>query len=344
MIPYAWLEEAAERIAPHIRNTPLSYDPNNDLFLKWENHQVTGSFKARGALNKVLSLKPWEIERGLVAASAGNHGQGVALAAQLVGGQATIFASDHAVPAKLEAMRALGAEVRPVPGGYGEAEQAGITFASEHEAVWVSPYNDGQVIAGQGTLGLELLHELVNLPESTWVVPVGGGGLIAGMGAALKAFFPTAGSIYERTKGADELPITNRKPRLVGVQSTASAYMHALFTRGDQSDVVELDSLADGLSGPVQANSLTIPMVRSLVDEIVLVEEDEIRRAIIYAWERYRERIEGSAAVALAAVLEQRVRTRPAVVVLSGGNIQPELHQALVEEQVHRQDELAKDT
>jgi threonine dehydratase len=108
--------------------------------------------------------------------------------------------------------------------------------------------------------------------------------------------------------------------------------------------VVELDSLADGLSGPVEAHSLTIPLVRSLVDEIVLVEEDEIRRAIIYAWERYRERIEGSAAVALAAVLEQRVYARPAVVVLSGGNIQPELHQALLDEQKYTQDNLTRDS
>lgn len=331
MIPYTWLEEAAERIAPHIRATPLSYDPNNDLFLKWENHQVTGSFKARGALNKVLNLQAWEIERGLVAASAGNHGQGVALAAQLVGARATIFASEHAVPAKLDAMRALGAEVRLVEGGYGEAEKAGIAYAGEHQAVWVSPYNDGQVIAGQGTLGLELLQELSNLPESTWVVPVGGGGLIAGMGAALEAFFPSTGINNGSAIETGEVSSATRKTRLVGVQSTASPFMHALFTCGDQTGVNELDSLADGLSGPVEDQSLTIPLVRNFVDEIVLVEEVEIRRAIVYAWERYRERIEGSAAVALAAVLEQHVRARPAVVVLTGGNIQPEVHQALLE-------------
>jgi len=332
MIPYTWLEEAVERIAPHIRVTPLSYDPNNDLFLKWENHQVTGSFKARGALNKVLGLQAWEAARGLVAASAGNHGQGVALAAQLVGAQAAIFVSEHAVPAKVEAMRALGAEVRLVAGGYGEAEQAGIAFAKEHNAIWISPYNDGQVIAGQGTLGMELLQELANLPDATWVVPVGGGGLIAGMGAAIQAFFPTPSAAADPAGEPEEIPARNRKPRLVGAQSTASPFMHALFTGGDQSGVVELDSLADGLAGPVEVNSLTIPLVRRLVDEIVLVEEEEIRRAIAYAWNRYRERIEGSAAVALAAVLEGRVSARPAVVVLTGGNIQPEVHQALLQE------------
>lgn len=332
MIPYTWLEEAAERIAPHIRNTPLTYDPNNDLFLKWENHQVTGSFKARGALNKVLCLQAWELERGLVAASAGNHGQGVALAAQLVGAQATIFVSEHAVPAKMDAMRNLGADLHLVPGGYGEAEQAGIAFANHHEAIWISPYNDGQVIAGQGTLGLELLQELTNLPESTWVVPVGGGGLISGMGAALQAFFSATDTPMTPFSESGVVFSPSRKPRLVGVQSTASPFMHALFTRGVQSDVVEMDSLADGLSGPVESNSLTIPLVRKYVDEIVLVEEAEIRHAIVYAWNRYHERIEGSAAVALAAVLEQRISNRPAVVVLSGGNIQPEVHQGLLEE------------
>jgi threonine dehydratase len=119
MIPSLWLEQAAGRIAPHIRKTPLTVDPERDLYLKWENHQVTGSFKIRGALNKILSLQPWERERGLVAASAGNHGQGVALAGRLVGAKVIVFASDHAVPAKVE--DALGVMVRGVMG----AEQAG---------------------------------------------------------------------------------------------------------------------------------------------------------------------------------------------------------------------------
>ena len=107
MIPYVWIDEAQERIAPHIHNTPLSYNKSLDLYIKWENHQVTRSFKARGALNKVLSLQPWERDRGLVAASAGNHGQGVALAGKLVTAPVTIFVSEHAIPAKIEAMRAL---------------------------------------------------------------------------------------------------------------------------------------------------------------------------------------------------------------------------------------------
>ena len=160
MIPYAWLEQAYERIGPYIQKTPLTYDAQNNLYLKWENHQVTGSFKARGRLNKILALQDWELERGLVTASAGNHGQGVALAGKMKHAPVIVFASEHALQNKLQAMRDLGAEIHLVPGGYGEAEQAGISYANATGATWVSPYNDGMIIAGQGTIALEIMHEL----------------------------------------------------------------------------------------------------------------------------------------------------------------------------------------
>lgn len=312
MIPYPWIEQAYDRIARHIRRTPVTYDPELDAYLKWENHQVTGSFKLRGALNKVLSLQPWELEQGIVAVSAGNHGQGVALAGQLVGASVLVFASEHAVPAKLEAMHALGARVHLVPGGYGEAEQAGLEYARANATTWISPYNDGQVIAGQGTLVLETLLEMPELRRATWVVPVGGGGLISGIGAALKERHP------------------QEKTHLVGVQSVASPFMHALYTSGSQDNTVELPSLADGLAGPVEAGAITIPLVRQYVDEFILVSESEICEAIRYAWEKYHERIEGSAAVSLAAILSGKVVDRPAVMVVSGGNIQPEVHQEII--------------
>jgi len=320
MIPYSWLEEAAERIAPYIQNTPLTYDPNNDIYLKWENQQITGSFKARGALNKVLCLEDWEMERGLVAASAGNHGQGVALAGQIVNTSVVIFASEHAVPAKVAAMEKYGAEVRLVPGGYGEAEKAGLEYAAEHGATWVSPYNDGQVIAGQGTLGLELLQALTRVPKSTWVVPVGGGGLISGIGAAIDAYYP------DRSEGGK----SQFKPDLIAVQSEASPFFHSIYHSGTQTGVQELSTLADGLAGPVEANSVTISIVRRWVDQFILVTEEEIKQAIVYAWQRYHEKIEGSAATALAAVLTNKVNTRPSVIILSGGNIQPEVHAQII--------------
>jgi len=330
MIPYTWLEEAQERIAPYIKETPLMYDAARDVYLKWENQQVTGSFKARGALNKVLALQDWERQLGLVTASAGNHGQGLALAGKITGAPVTVFTSEHAVPAKVEAMRSLGATVNLVPGGYGEAERAGLAFAETHQATWVSPYNDGQVIAGQGTIGLEVLRQLPSLPECTWVVPVGGGGLIAGIGVAIKA----DGARATIRRDATSLQTTDQV-HLIAVQSQASPFFHALYHHGTQEGVAELPSLADGLSGPVEAHALTIPLVRHYVDEFILVNETQIVEAITFAWYEYRQRVEGSAAVALAGVLRtssgrQKTPARPTVVIISGGNIQAEVHADLV--------------
>jgi threonine dehydratase len=306
MMPREWLMQAADRIAPYIHHTPVTYDPQSEVYFKWENRQVTGSFKARGALNKILSLQAWECERGLVAASAGNHGQGVAFAGQLVSAPVVIFCSNQAVLAKVQAMQTLGAEVRLVPGGYGEAEQAGREYADINGATWISPYNDGQVIAGQGTLGLELLQDLPDLASAVWIVPTGGGGLVSGIGIAL-----------------DQQPTATR---IVAVQPKASPFFHALFYDRPQQGVVDLPTLADGLAGPVEQNSLTIPLVRRFVNEFVLVDEIEIVQAIAYAWHKYGEVIEGSAAAGLAAILSGKISTRPAVAIITGGNIQPEVH------------------
>lgn len=315
MIPPEWLDQAVRRLEGQIERTPLTYDPELNLYLKWENRQRTGSFKIRGALNKILSLAHWEQQRGLVTASAGNHGQGVALAGQRVGAPVIVFASAHAVSTKLEAIRNLGAEIRLVNGGYEDAEREAQQYASEAGITWVSPYNDGQVIAGQATLALEIqdqLREMEGLPLArSVVVPVGGGGLIAGIGAGL-----------ERWDQAF-------RPLLIGAQSHASPFFHALFYRGTQSGVVERESLADGLAGAVEDGSMTIPLVQSSVNRFVLVSEELIASAIAGAWHRYGEKIEGSAAVALAAALTNAVTEKPAVVILSGGNIQSGKHQKI---------------
>jgi threonine dehydratase len=323
MIPFSWLIEADERITPYIRRTPLSYDPETGLYIKWENHQVTGSFKARGALNKVLTLEAWERQRGLVAASAGNHGQGLALAGKIFDAPVIIFASENASPMKLAAIRNLGASITLVPGGYGEAENAGLAFARESGATWVSPYNDGQVIAGQGTLGLEISRDPILSREPTaWVVPVGGGGLISGIALAIKGHDPIGAPDMRGSPGASQ-------PFLIGAQSQASPFFHSIFHTGTQSTTIELASLADGLAGPVEDRSITIPIVNSYVDDIILVTEEEIEAAIAFAFFKYQEIIEGASAAALAAVLTQKVKTRPAVVIISGGNIQPELHRSI---------------
>ncbi|HWQ04555.1 MAG TPA: pyridoxal-phosphate dependent enzyme [Longilinea sp.] len=313
MIPQNWITEAGERLRGRIKRTPVTFDAALDCFLKWENQQETGSFKLRGALNKVLTLQPWERDQGLVTSSAGNHGQGVAVAARLMGAKVTIFASEHAVSTKIDSMRAMGADVRLVAGGYAQAEAAGIQFAAQQEQIWISPYNDAQVIAGQATVGLELLDEVPVDELAAVVVPVGGGGLIAGIGLVM-----------------DQLPSESR-PRLIGVQSTASSYFHAIFHQGSQDGVVESASLADGLAGRVEDGSITIPLVRKLVDEIILVNEAEIEQAVAAAWYRYGAVIEGSAAVVLAAALTGKFSQRPAALIISGGNIQPETHQQLLQ-------------
>jgi len=312
MIPYAWLEQAYQRIGPYIDKTPLTYDAQNNLYMKWENHQVTGSFKARGALNKILSLQDWELERGLVTASAGNHGQGVALAGRMKHAAVIVFASDHALGIKLQAMRELGAEIRLVPGGYGEAERAGISYANTTRTTWVSPYNDGMIIAGQGSIALEILKELPNPSAVAWIVPAGGGGLVSGIGCALQELKP--------------------RPRLVAVQSEASPFLYEIFHHGTQEGVEELPSIADGLAGPVEEGSVTIPIVKNYVTDFILVSETEIRRAIKYAWYTYHERIEGSAAASLAAVISGQVSDKPALVVLTGGNITPEDHARILQD------------
>ncbi len=315
MIPTDGWELAQRRINGQIHQTPLTYDPDLDLYLKWENRQVTGSFKIRGALNKVLSLEPAEQKRGLVTASAGNHGQGVAFAGKLAGAPVTVFVSEHAVPAKIEAMRALGAEVRLVEGGYEAAEQAGEAYAEEIQAAWISGYNDEQVIAGQATVATEILDQLEPDRPGTIVVPVGGGGLLAGIGAVMANLTP--------------------RPRLVGVQSVASPFFYAIYNHGSQYGVIELESLADGLAGAVETSSMTIPLVRRFADDFVLVTEEQIVAAIAYAWQKHGEMIEGAAAAALAAVMNGMVARRaspegPLVAVMSGGNIQPEVHARII--------------
>jgi threonine dehydratase len=315
MIPHEWISEAARKIEPHIHETPLTYDRDNDLYIKWENHQITGSFKVRGAFNKILNLEEWERQAGLLAASAGNHGQGVALAGSKFNLPVTIFAPEDAPTKKINAMREFGAQVHLVPGGYGQAENAGLARAKESQATWISPYNDGHVIAGQATLGMEVIEQLaayphVNLADTVWLVPASGGGLVSGVGAALES-----------------LP---SPPTLVAVQTEAAAYLHALYTAGSQAGVREAPTLADGLAGPVEANAITIPMVKRYVDEFVLVSEDEIAAAIALAWQHYQECIEGAAAVVLAAVMSAKITQRPAVLIISGGNIDEQRHQALI--------------
>jgi threonine dehydratase len=301
------VEQAGLRLGARVRQTPLLCDPTTGVWLKCENEQLTGSFKLRGALNRCLLLSPAELARGIVAASAGNHGQGVAYAARLLGARATIVVPADAIECKVEGIRSLGADVRMVRGGYAEAESEGERLAAESGGVWISPYNDAEVIAGQGTVGLEIEEQWGESQlsgEAEVYVPVGGGGLVAGIGVALDALRPGV--------------------RVIGVLPEASPYLHSYFHTGSMAGVVERPTLADGLSGPVEEGSITLPLVQRYVDDMVLVSEAEIRAAM--QWASSRNCVaEPSAAVALAACLRQRTGTRMAV--LSGGNVDPRLWQ-----------------
>jgi threonine dehydratase len=316
MISSEWVDQADARIAPHIVRTPLTHDAARNLYIKWENRQKTGSFKARGALNRILAMTEGERAAGIVTASAGNHGQGVALAGQMTGARVTCFVSEHAAPVKVNAIRALGAEIVAVEGGYPEAEAAGRKFAEENRKTWVSAYNDEWVIAGQGTVALEVVDQIANLIGEvdrniiSIYVPLSGGGLIAGIGLALSRLSP--------------------RPRRVGVQPETAPFMHGLFYHGSQDGIPDLDSLADGLTGAVQADSITIPMVKEFVDEIILVSEEEIARAVAFAYHQYNEIIEPSGAVTIAAALRNVSEKKPQIAIVSGGNIQPEVHARIV--------------
>ncbi len=315
MIPYQWFTEAGRRISQYIKNTPLTFDSSLGIYVKWENQQVTGSFKARGAFNKVLSLEPWERQTGLVAASAGNHGQGVALAGKQSGVPVRIFVSNSASPLKIEAMRKLGAEVTLVPGGYGDAEEAGLSYAAKGTSTWISPYNDPHIIAGQGTLAFEIFQQAKeiyqdSLKEATWLVPTSGGGLLSGVARVVRQLAPAS--------------------HIIGVQSETSPFMHAFFYRGSQSGIQEMPTIADGLAGPVEQGAITIPLIRHFVDEIILVSETDTLKALAHTWHRYGQKIEGAAAVVMAAILTREFSKRPLVAVISGGNIQPTLFQEII--------------
>jgi threonine dehydratase len=313
------IRAARERIAPHVMGTPATHDEvlgqrlGAEVWFKWENRQKTGSFKLRGALNKILTLSSECASCGVLAASSGNHGQGVAYAARLLGARAAIYVPDDTPRKKLRGMARLGAEVVTVPGGYGAAEEAALAVASHSEAVWVSAYNDPDIITGAGTLALEWLEQVPTL--DLLLVPTGGGGLISGVGLAVKAVKPDVW--------------------VVGVQAMASAALHAAFHGRDMDDVAHRPTLADGLAGPVEKGSITVPLVEQVVDEMLLVSEVEIERAMAYAYRLHGEVIEGAGAVGLAAMLTGKVDGAGRVigVLVSGGNVDPERHSEILARQ-----------
>jgi threonine dehydratase len=305
MIPFEWLDQAAKRMMGKVLRTPVIYDPKLNLFLKLENLQKTGS------LNRVMTLSVDE-RKQIVTASAGNHGLGMAHAVEITGGHVIVFVSEHALPLKVEAIRRAGAEIREVRGGYGDAETTAIAFAQEIGATWISPYNDGQVIAGQATVGIELIEQTKAINFKSVIVPVGGGGLLAGVSLAFQK------------EGINS--------RLIGVNPSESHFLYSLYTRGSQDGVEDNPTLADGLSGAIDPQTITLPILKQSVAEIILISEDKILEAVKYAWWNYGQKIEGSAAIALAAAIFNCVIERPAAIILTGGNIQPDTFESIIKQ------------
>jgi threonine dehydratase len=300
---------ASRRIGPYVQRTPLersaylSEASGAEVWLKLECFQLTGSFKLRGAANALLALDEAARARGVVTASAGNHGLGVARAASLTGLPAVVVVPETASVAKVDLLRQSGCELILHGPDYDRAEAYAIGLAETRGATFVSAYDDPAVVAGGGTIALEVLE---TLPETDLlVVPAGGGGLISGVALAAKGASPSI--------------------RVVGVQSTASPSLHAALAAGRQVPVTVEESLADGLSGNIAAGSITIDLARRYVDDVVLVEEAEIAAAMRAVLEHEHILVEGSAAVAVAALQTGRVDVagRRVVLVLTGRNVAP---------------------
>lgn len=310
------IRAARENIAGKVERTPavqsqsLSDRAGHPVHLKLEHHQTTGAFKLRGASNAIAALSPQERSRGVVAASTGNHGRALAHAAKLEGMRAVICMSRLVPENKLGAIRRLGAEIRIVGNSQDDAQQEVDRLVAEEGLVMLPPFDHPDIIAGQGTLGLEIMEQV---PDAANVlVPLSGGGLAAGVAAAVKGMSPAT--------------------KVIGISMARGAAMKASLDAGRPVQVEELPTLADSLGGGIGLdNRLTFAMCRGLLDDVILLSEDEIAAGIRHAYAEEREIVEGAGAVGIGALLAEKVRVKgPTVPILSGRNIDMTLHKKIV--------------
>ncbi len=302
---------------PILADGKLSREIGADAHLKAECLQRGGSFKIRGAYNKIHRLSGEEKQRGVIAASAGNHAQGVALAAKLHNIKATIVLPEFAPLTKITATKSFGAEVVLYGKTFDEALAYSKKLQAEHGYTYVHAFDDELIIAGQGTIGLEIARDLP--PASVVVVPIGGGGLISGIAIALKNLLPEV--------------------RIVGVQAANCAPMKKSCEVGEAVEIEAMETIADGIAVK-HPGKLTLPIIQEYVDEIVEVTEDEIARAIFFAVQNNRLVVEGAGAAGLAALLAKKVKLNSddtVCTVLCGGNIDPNLLSRVLEQVLVRQ-------
>jgi threonine dehydratase len=295
-------------VTPVQRSRALSERVGTEVLLKCENLQRTGSFKPRGAYNRIAQLTPEERARGVVCASAGNHAQGVALAASLQGVASTVFMPVEAPLPKLDATVAYGATVRTAGETFDDAMAAAAAFTEEHGAVFVHPFDHPHVIAGQGTLGLEVVEQVPTF--GTMVVCLGGGGLLSGVAVVLRALRPDV--------------------RIVGVQAAGCASFAPSLEAGHPVTLPATSTIADGIAVK-RPGALTLAHVEALVDEVITVTDDELASAVVLLLERAKLVAEPAGAAAVAALMAGKVDgPGPIVATLSGGNIDPLVLQHLV--------------
>ena len=294
---------AARRLRGVIQRTPCSYSAplsaraGAEAYLKWESQQSTGSFKLRGAFNALLTMPVEERRRGVVAASAGNHGLGVAYAARTLGMRARVYVPATAPLVKREGIAAMGAEVDASQPDYDSAHEAALAAAHRDGMTFVSPCTGRPLLAGQGTVGLEILEDLPGV--RTLVVPVGGGGLAGGIAVLVRAVAPHV--------------------RIVGAQSELTNAMAAALSTGRRTMIPVVPTLADGLAGQVDDEGVLIG--RFALDEIVVVAEGEIAAAMLWLSRMHGARVEGSGAVGVAAMLTRGGWDGPVAAIVSGSNI-----------------------
>lgn len=309
------ITKAADRIRPVVIETPaeqiegLATTGGIELFLKLENLQTTGSFKFRGASNKILSLSPAQAAQGVIAASNSNHGLGVAAAARTAGIAAEVYVSDHVSPSKARRIEEYGAHIKRIGNDPLEAELAAHAAAVEQGKVFISPYNDVQVMAGQGTIAVELLRQLP--PLEAVFVAVGGGGLIGGIGAYIKCASP--------------------QTEVVGCWPENSPVLYESIKAGHILDVAEQPTLSESTAGGLEPGSVTLEICSQVIDSSVLVSEAEILDAMRRVRALKRWVIEGAAAVAVAAFLKnaERYNRKRVAVVICGANVSEKVMSAL---------------
>lgn len=299
--------KADQKIHAIIRETPLEYSfhlsnmSGCNVYLKLENLQFTGSFKTRGAISKLMSLTPEERAKGIVAASTGNHGAAVAFGLRELGITGTIFVPKNASRAKMQAIEKYGTELRTYGFSGLETEIYAREYAETHNHIYISSYNDTNVIGGQGTVGLEIARQIDHLDAV--FVSVGGGGLIAGISAYLKSVF-------------DNLTV-------VGCSALNSSVMYESIKAGKIVKMPEKKTISDGTTGGIEQNAITFDLCRELIDEHCVISEDDIRKAMIGFMENHHLMIEGAAGVALASFLQmqERFKDKTVVIVVCGANI-----------------------